>query len=318
MLPTTVTALLFGFSQLNNVLAISQYTALHEPNFDLYGTSPAPTPGPRLLELKGRNPGDLQKRQSSLLTKTCGYFDGVLSDPFTCDDDDGGDYACAYNNDKNYFGCCSVSAGQFVLSDCPNVNNPYTGCYPYESASACTGACYYQNRVCGSVYPFCGINLMRTGSATYTAYYCNSVQAGATYTVLASWTTTDYPSSTTSTRTTTRTVTSTTRTTTTPSSIRSTTPTTTATTSLSSPDTNNQVVTSTPRTPSATAPPVSATSGTVQIDDNNGGTNVGAIAGGVVGGVLGLALIIGGIVYYLHRKKVAERKEARMEISQVQ
>lgn len=152
MLAIPITTLLFALSQLRSALAVTQYTALHEPNYDLYGTAPAPTPGPRLLELKNRQPGDIQKRQSGssgggAFTKTCGYYDGVKTDDFNCDDPDGGTFACAYNNDAKYFGCCSVSAGAFVLSACPNVNNPYTGCYPYSSASICTGACYYQNRV---------------------------------------------------------------------------------------------------------------------------------------------------------------------------
>lgn len=131
----------------------------HGPHgHDLFNIAPAPTAVSKEFELRARALGARQASGSSsaaasgssyssgAFSKTCGYYDGVLSDPFTCDDPDE-DWACAYNNQKNYFGCCPVSAGAFVLSDCPSVNNPYTGCYPYESASICTGACYYQNRV---------------------------------------------------------------------------------------------------------------------------------------------------------------------------
>ena len=64
--------------------------------------------------------------------------------------------------------------------------------------------------------------------------------------------------------------------------------------------------------------PSNSTSTSTDSTRTKSGTNVGAIAGGVVGGVVGLALIIGGVGYMLHRKKAHERRQSRLEISQVQ
>ena len=72
-----------------------------------------------------------------------------------------------------------------------------------------------------------------------------------------------------------------------------------------------------PTSATQTGPSNSTSTGTDSPKPKSG-TNVGAIAGGVVGGVVGLALIIGGVGYMLHRKKANERRQSRLEISQVQ
>lgn len=138
--------------------SIPQTTDRGLHDHELFNIAPAPTAVPRELELKARVLGLRQASGASAAaaassyssgpnSKTCGYYDGMLSEPLDCGtlDDANTDYECAYKN--NYFGCCRVSAGAIVWSDCPNVNNPYTGCYPYGSSSACTGACYYGNRI---------------------------------------------------------------------------------------------------------------------------------------------------------------------------
>lgn len=166
----------------------------------------------------------------------------------------------------------------------------------------CTNACDSD-----ATYPFCGINLLTTGAATYTAWYCNSVQNDATYHILAQYTTDAYPTYSTTA------VSSTTTPRSTSSTSRSTSPSSSTTSSFSSPSNNNQ----SPSTTTGTAGQSTQTSASPS-PTGKGGSNTGAIAGGVVGGVVGLAAIIAGIVYFLHRKKAAERREARLEISQVQ
>jgi len=46
----------------------------------------------------------------------------------------------------------------------------------------------------------------------------------------------------------------------------------------------------------------------VRTDDGNNGSNIGAIAGGAVGGVLGLVAIVGGILFFLWRRRQKQRQ----------
>lgn len=57
-------------------------------------------------------------------------------------------------------------------------------------------------------------------------------------------------------------------------------------------------------------PPANPTSSTapVRIGDEDSSPNVGAIAGGVAGGVLGLVAIIGGICFWLYRRRKQRRE----------
>ena len=164
-----------------------------------------------------------------------------------------------------------------------------------------------------STLPYCGTGFLTSGSNTYTAYYCNTYQADAVWTIQATATIADYPSSTPPSSS--QSISSTSR------SITSSSSQTSSSSTLTSPTANTYVISST-----LTTGPSKGSTGTAAGQSSTGtasptpkkSTNVGAIAGGVVGGVVGLAAIIGGIAYMLHRKKANERRQSRLEISQVQ
>jgi hypothetical protein len=125
------------------VLAVAydgpQETALAIDFPDQLGWSPKPTQraipfGVEGLHFNFRN----VRRQLTSLQNTCGYLSGEADGAITCDSGS----ACAYQ-DPRYFGCCSTDTAGIIGSDCI----PYTGCFDYSLATACTGACYSNNRV---------------------------------------------------------------------------------------------------------------------------------------------------------------------------
>jgi len=106
------------------------------------GFSPATTQAPSFQDLRRHIKRQLEPRQA--MSQTCGYEDADQDYAITC----GIGQACAYNNDDHYFGCCPYdSDGEFIVSECPQVNNPYTSCVPYTDAATCTGYCFNSNRV---------------------------------------------------------------------------------------------------------------------------------------------------------------------------
>lgn len=66
-------------------------------------------------------------------------------------------------------------------------------------------------------------------------------------------------------------------------------------------------------TNTTTTPPLSSSG---DHEDTKSGSNAGAIAGGVVGGVAGVAIIVGGILYWLRRRK-NELKKSELNIAEV-
>lgn len=134
---------LFLVCQVNAIQFLApRATDVATDNYDLIGFSPKPTTAPSPHDLRARVNRLLQPR--AFTTNTCGYFNGDESNPYTC----GIGSACVWNTASDYFGCCSVDGnGNFILSDCPGVANPYTSCYDYTDATDCIGACFTENRV---------------------------------------------------------------------------------------------------------------------------------------------------------------------------
>jgi len=107
---------------------------------DRLGWTPKPTSPARLSDLKFNK----NRRQADSVTTICGYYNGNVNLPYSCDPGN----ACAYNTVDNYFGCCLTDAGGVLdSSDCAYIATPYTGCYDYTVASNCVGDCYLENRV---------------------------------------------------------------------------------------------------------------------------------------------------------------------------
>ena len=126
------------------------------------------------------------------------------------------------------------------------------------------------------------------GAATFTEYFCNSIQEQATLMLYSTYTTDDSPASTSGGA---------------ASSFSFyTPPVAVVTTSQSAaPTSSNAAVTTSPVTPGPTSKPHS---------------DGGAIAGGVIGALAILAALAGGTILALRRRKMAQRKQTHMEISQ--
>ncbi|KAK5000123.1 hypothetical protein LTR66_000948 [Elasticomyces elasticus] len=270
-------------------------TALDELNAQ--GWTPKPTEAPAWNHLGLMPERELFGRAAGSAT-ACAYWSGNAAHPVYCFN--GGN--CAWWTSEHYLACCSTdTAGSFITSaNCA----PATGCVPYSvnwlSASITHVVTTLNNVLCPAMYPECytGYVTVSHSATTYSFYSCYT--SSATYDFLDSITTS-------SGNLTTFTIQaaisiSTISTTTTSSTIITSSTTTTSSTITTSSTTTNPILKPVTPIPTPVPPPPPH-------------PNSGPIAGRVVGGLAGIALI-GGVIWFMVRRKRTQREEAGMpEIS---